>query len=59
MESVIAIKYNKQSGEYCIKSRDTETGKQSCTYANRLTEEEVAFAKSADFTEDKFSAQWV
>lgn len=59
MEAITAIKYSKQSGEYCIKRRDAETGKQSCTYANHLTEDEIAFAKSSDFTEDKFSAQWV
>ena len=58
MDIILSIRYDKRTSEYRIRRRDTITGETSTTYANHLTEREKLFAKSANFFEDQYSAQW-
>lgn len=58
MDIILSIRYDKRTSEYRIKSRDAVTGETSIAYANHLTEREKLFAKSANFFEDQYSAQW-
>jgi hypothetical protein len=59
MKIIVAVTYQKDTGEFKIKERDTETGRASVTFANHLTENERIFCKSRKSKyEDRFIVQW-
>lgn len=59
VEYVVAIRYLKKTGEFVITMRNNTTGKQSKTYANRLTQNERMWAKESKHCfEDAMSICW-
>lgn len=58
-ETITAIIYNKESGEYTIKTRDAN-GKPNTWTGNSPTAAGLAFINSAKHNfEDRWTAQWV
>lgn len=57
---ITSVRYFKKSGEYVVTTMSSITGKRSKTYANSLTDNERAFAKSSKhYFEDETCACWV
>jgi hypothetical protein len=56
---IASIKYNKPSGEYEIKTRDSKTGKLSITFSNHLNDAEIKFTSRALTHENKDFIIWV
>ena len=58
-ETITAIIYNKETGEYVVKTRDSTTGKIAAYHTNHLNNQEKAFAGSCKhYHEDRWTAQW-